>query len=1220
MKNLYILIFSLAFSLIGNAQCNGADPFCTGTNYNFPNSTGVANLGAVDCLGSTPNPVWYYMEIDQAGSMTINISQANSTGTGIDVDYIVWGPYSSITAACAGANPFPTAAGSGSSVVSCSYSSSATETATIPNAQVGQVYVMLLTNFSDQAGSITFGQTMGSGSGSADCSFTCGVNLTSIPSACSSNTYSLDGVLTVTAGPGVSVPNTGTVTIQSSCGGTPQTFNAPFTNIPYSFTGLNANGAACTVTATFSNFPNCNATQTYTAPAACTTTTCSISSVTATPTACSNSAYGLSGNITFTNPPASGTLTVTSTSGGTQTFNAPFTSPLTYNIANQPANGSSNTVTATFSADGACTNTASYNAPAACGCAITALTATPTACANDLYNVSGSVTFNTAPASGTLTISNSCGGTAVVLNAPFTSPQAYSFNNLTANGSSCTVTATFSANNACNRTQTYTAPAACVNPPCLQDPFCTDSPITFPAGTNQTAASVTYPNNNYGCLGSSPNPAWYYMEIANPGSLGINMTNSSGVDIDFILYGPYSSLPNAQTYCNNMGTSGSGSSVNTVVDCSFSGSASETANIANAQTGEVYVLLVTNFSNSPTNISFNSSGSATTDCSIVTPVCAITNFTGTPSACDATTNLYSLNGTVTFTDPPTTGTLTIQNNCGTPQIFNAPFGASINYNFTGLTSNGAACTLTATFSADPACTSTLNYNAPVFCNCLAEIGTYVTNVNGYTLSNSILCFNDSLVVNSNNNWVPPAEIIGATTVGSPTYDPNAPVYDPGVAWLIYSCPPTVSTTPAQAAASGLTINDDPCLQGIVAGTPSISYINDLSLITSFPAGTFTNNTVYLVPITMYSLVDGIYSYVVLPANDCFELGTPIQLQLLPQITANQTNNCANGTIAATLTGGSPQFNGGNYTVVPNSQSPSSAIFVNTSVASGGTIILGNLTDGPYSFSITDDNGCPQTISGIFTGPQSASLTYPDNLYCLNEATPIPTVIGTQGGTYTSGLGLSLNAINGQISLSNSTPGAYSITYTSPGPQCPASSSFNITIEDYPIVDAGEDLTVCVGKPITLSGSGANAYSWNYALQNGVPYLPNLGQTTFTVIGTSTAGCSSTDSIVVTVITDCNPDDETIFWVPNSFTPDGDQYNQTFFPVFYSGYDPFKFEFYIYNRWGELIWESRDVNFGWDGTYKNGLKCQDGIYSWKIRFKLLNNDEKRTAVGHITLIR
>jgi len=295
---------------------------------------------------------------------------------------------------------------------------------------------MLLTKYSDQAGSITFSQT--GGSGSADCSFTCGVALTATPSACSANTYSVTGNLTVMGGPGISVPNTGTVTIQSSCGGAAQTFNAPFTNIPYTITGLNANGAACTITATFSNYPNCNSTQAYTAPAPCTTTTCSITSVTATPGTCNNSAYGLTGNITFTNPPATGTLTVTSTSGGTQTFNAPFTSPLAYNITNQPANGSSNTVTATFSADGACTNTASYNAPAACGCAITALTATPSACANDLYNVTGSITFNTAPASGTLTVSG-CGGTQT-FNAPFNSPLAYTFSNLTANGASCAVT------------------------------------------------------------------------------------------------------------------------------------------------------------------------------------------------------------------------------------------------------------------------------------------------------------------------------------------------------------------------------------------------------------------------------------------------------------------------------------------------------------------------------------------------------------------------------------------------------------------------------------------------------------------------------------------------------------------------------------------------------------------------------------------------------------
>ena len=52
---------------------------------------------------------------------------------------------------------------------------------------------------------------------------------------------------------------------------------------------------------------------------------------------------------------------------------------------------------------------------------------------------------------------------------------------------------------------------------------------------------------------------------------------------------------------------------------------------------------------------------------------------------------------------------------------------------------------------------------------------------------------------------------------------------------------------------------------------------------------------------------------------------------------------------------------------------------------------------------------------------------------------------------------------------------------------------------------------------------------------------------------------------------CN--EETIFYVPNTFTPDGDNFNQTFFPVFYSGFDPFNFEMLIFDRWGELIFET-----------------------------------------------
>jgi len=1113
MRNIIILIVSILTSFYSYSQCNGADPFCTGTQYNFPNSTGVANLGSVDCLGSSPNPAWYYMEIDQNGTMVIDISQETAGGTGIDVDFIVWGPYSSITAACAGANPFPTTAGSGSSVVDCSFDPAASETATIPNAQVGQVYVMLLTNFSDQAGSITFSQT--SGSGSADCSFTCGVNLITTISACSNNTYSVSGNLTVTAGPGISVPNTGTVTIATSCGGT-QTFNAPFTNIAYNLPGLTANGAACTLTATFSNFPNCNSTQAYTAPPSC-NPTCSVTGITATPGQCASATntFGLTGAVSFTNPPTTGTLTVTSSCGGTQTLNPPFNSPMNYNLTGLTANGGPCSVTATFSAT-ACTGSQNFTAPAACGCAISNLTAVPTACANDLYNVSGAITFSAAPATGTLTVSG-CGGTQT-FNAPFVSPLNYNFNGLTANGANCNVTATFSALPACTRTQAYTAPQACLNPPCVQNPFCSDNgTTTFPAGTNQVPASTTYPNNNYGCLFSTPNPEWYYMQIAAPGSMGINMTNSANVDVDYILYGPYTSINNALTYCDNYGTATTGSNTNLIVDCSFSGSANETADIANAQTGEVYVLLITNFSNQPTNISFSSSGTATTDCNIVTP--------------------------------PT---------------------------------------------------------------CVAEIGTYTTSLTGDSQAQTMLCFGDQLNITSNNNFVVPELITGGTA--------PIPVYDPGVSWLVYSCPPTVALTPAQSAATQLTVPDDPCFIGIYANTPNLTDINDMSIINGQPAGTFTNNTVYFVPITMYSLVEGLYSYVILPANDCYELGTPIAIQYLPEIVAVQNPNCANGTVAVTLTGGAPQVNGTNFNVVTGSQSPASATFINTSVANGGTIVMSNLTDGPYSFDVVDDNGCPITISGVYVGPQSATITYPDNLYCLNEPNPIPSLVGNIGGTYTSGAGLNLNAITGQINLATSTPGAYAITYTTPGNQCPATSTFNLTIEDFPIVDAGPDLTVCVGKPIILNGSGASSYSWNNGLQNNVPYLPNLGLTQFVVIGSTNAGCLGTDTLNVIVVGECDSLIDVIYWVPNTFTPDGDQYNQTFLPIFYSGIDPYSYDFYIYNRWGELIWENHDTTFGWDGTYNDGMKCPDGTYTWKIRYKLINNDEKQTVHGHINLIR
>jgi gliding motility-associated-like protein len=94
----------------------------------------------------------------------------------------------------------------------------------------------------------------------------------------------------------------------------------------------------------------------------------------------------------------------------------------------------------------------------------------------------------------------------------------------------------------------------------------------------------------------------------------------------------------------------------------------------------------------------------------------------------------------------------------------------------------------------------------------------------------------------------------------------------------------------------------------------------------------------------------------------------------------------------------------------------------------------------------------------------------------------------------------------------------------------------------------------------------------------------------------------------------------LFYIPNTFTPDGDESNNVFKPVFVSGYDPYDFHLMIFNRWGEIIFESYDVNGTWDGTYGTREIVQDGVYPWQIDFKELHTDKRHTHKGHVTVTR
>lgn len=91
------------------------------------------------------------------------------------------------------------------------------------------------------------------------------------------------------------------------------------------------------------------------------------------------------------------------------------------------------------------------------------------------------------------------------------------------------------------------------------------------------------------------------------------------------------------------------------------------------------------------------------------------------------------------------------------------------------------------------------------------------------------------------------------------------------------------------------------------------------------------------------------------------------------------------------------------------------------------------------------------------------------------------------------------------------------------------------------------------------------------------------------------------------------------YVPNSFTPNGDEFNQTFAPVFAPGFTPSKFNMTIFNRWGEMIWESSEFNSYWDGTCKGNI-VSEGVYSWRIVYTLNENAYAEEIYGHVTLFK
>lgn len=153
--------------------------------------------------------------------------------------------------------------------------------------------------------------------------------------------------------------------------------------------------------------------------------------------------------------------------------------------------------------------------------------------------------------------------------------------------------------------------------------------------------------------------------------------------------------------------------------------------------------------------------------------------------------------------------------------------------------------------------------------------------------------------------------------------------------------------------------------------------------------------------------------------------------------------------------------------------------------------------------------------------------------------------------------------------------------------------------------------------------GGATYLWDFGDNSGSSTLVNpdhdyveagVGSYLVTLITYSPTGCTDTTTRSIQLLEDL------IYYIPNSFTPDDDMHNQLFKPIFTSGYDPFDFTMLIYNRWGEVLFESHNVEFGWDGTYGADGLVKEGVYTWKIEFKTKASDERKMIVGHVNVLR
>ncbi|MCF8201563.1 MAG: gliding motility-associated C-terminal domain-containing protein [Crocinitomicaceae bacterium] len=258
------------------------------------------------------------------------------------------------------------------------------------------------------------------------------------------------------------------------------------------------------------------------------------------------------------------------------------------------------------------------------------------------------------------------------------------------------------------------------------------------------------------------------------------------------------------------------------------------------------------------------------------------------------------------------------------------------------------------------------------------------------------------------------------------------------------------------------------------------------------------------------------------------------------------------------------------------------------------------------FQISDSIGCGSLDVSFWADSLNQGWTY---LWDFGNGQTSPQV-GTTNTQFNQ-----IGCYDLSLSVSNAAGCTAQTTYTD-GVCIFANPVASFEASDY-ILDSNQPL-------VSLTNNSLNAVSYTWDFGDGEASFatdpqhmyPNAVATyTIQLVAFNEVNCTDTSSITISVVEDLS------LYVPNSFTPNNDENNQQFLPVLSAGFKSNTYHLLIFNRWGDLVFESRDPEVGWDGYEGYSLKpCQDGTYTWKISVVISASQETKVFTGHVNLLR